>query len=149
MVADISIRYMLGRNFVSAIAVVVTSVASAQVTPGQLDAADRYVRRSRAVHGLPGVAIAVATQDSVLLAQGYGAASDGSAIAGHTPFYGKQLRRELPPDQICVSKQTLGHVSQERLSPNGCHVDDHCSTCRNVEVKAIEWPCVFNVMAPE
>ena len=54
----------------------------------RVEAVDRFVARSRARLGLPGVAVSIASGDSVLLAAGYGGrTAAGNAIDGHTPFY--------------------------------------------------------------
>lgn len=63
--------------------------AEAQALPGErIEAVERLVERSWARLGLPGVAVSVATGDSVLLATGYGRGTlDGEPLTGHTPIH--------------------------------------------------------------
>lgn len=55
--------------------------------PDRLAAVDLFVADARARLGLPGLAIAIATPDSVVFATGYGGASTGERITGRTPIH--------------------------------------------------------------
>lgn len=66
----------------------VAAQAPATIPPERLEAVERFVERNRTRLGLPGVAVSVATADSVLLARGYGVATvTGEPITGRTPFH--------------------------------------------------------------
>lgn len=61
---------------------------SAGIPRHRLEAVERFVARSWSRLGLPGVAVSVATPDSVVLALGYGRGTlDGERITAHTPFH--------------------------------------------------------------
>jgi CubicO group peptidase (beta-lactamase class C family) len=60
----------------------------ASVSRDRLDAVERFVERNWSRLGLPGVAVGVATADSVVLALGYGTGTtDGGPITAGTPFH--------------------------------------------------------------
>lgn len=92
-------RRALGPAVLLAVVAGVAGVAEAQtragangdarsIPPERIEAVDRFVARSRERLGLPGVAVSIATADSVLLAAGYGrGTSTGGPITAHTPFY--------------------------------------------------------------
>jgi CubicO group peptidase (beta-lactamase class C family) len=57
------------------------------IPAGRLDAVTQFVERTHRRLGLPGVAVSIATGDSVLLAAGFGRGSlAGEDITGRTPF---------------------------------------------------------------
>lgn len=61
---------------------------SARFSDERLEAVQRFVERSRSRLGLPGVAVSVATPDSVVLAFGYGGRTlEGGPVTEHTPFH--------------------------------------------------------------
>jgi CubicO group peptidase (beta-lactamase class C family) len=58
------------------------------ISPDRLEAVERFVERNWSRLGLPGVAVGVATADSVVLALGFGPGSQpGTSITGDTPFH--------------------------------------------------------------
>lgn len=66
------------------------------LSPARIAAVERFVSRYSGRLGLPGVAVAVATPDSVVLAFGQGEGTiDGGPITGHTPFFIGSLTKTL------------------------------------------------------
>lgn len=60
----------------------------AAIPPERIEAVERLVERSWSRLGLPGVAVSVATGDSVLLATAYGAGTvTGEPLTAHTPIH--------------------------------------------------------------
>jgi CubicO group peptidase (beta-lactamase class C family) len=70
-------------------------------------AVERYVESYRSRLGLPGVAVSVATRDSVLLATGYGSGTmDGDPITGRTPIHIGSVTKTL-------TAATAVHLAQQ------------------------------------